>query len=300
MLSVLIPTYNYIALDLIRSLHKQLEHQNIVYEIICFDNGSASKANIKNEEINKIENCHFKALRKDGGRSRIKNLLAEKSSYPWLLFLDSDVLPVAENFIESYIDATKTRNQKVYYGGLKYYDEKPADDKMLRWVYGRERDAVPIAKRSLKPQKYFTAANFLIDKNIFEKIKFDESLLEYGHEDTLFALELKKRNIPIAQIDNPVFHLGLDKSEIFLEKIKKSIDNLNYLCRKGKIEVDDIKLLKLNDRLNKIKISVAISFLFDKYFERMEINLNSKSPSLFIFDLYRIGYSCKTFDKQSS
>lgn len=300
MLSVLIPTYNYSALDLIRSLHKQLEHQNIVYEIICFDNGSASKANIKNEDINKIENCHFEALEKDGGRSRIKNLLAEKSTYPWLLFLDSDVLPVTKNFIQNYIDATKTRNENVFYGGLKYYDEKPADDKMLRWVYGREREAVPIDKRSLNPQKYFTAANFLIDKRTFEKIKFDETLLEYGHEDTLFALELKKRSIPIAQIDNPVFHLGLDKNEIFLEKIKKSIDNLNYLCRQEKIGIDDIKILKLNNRLNKIKISVIISFLFDKYFEIMETNLNSNSPSLFIFDLYRIGYSCKTISKQFS
>lgn len=297
MLSILIPTYNYIALDLVRSLHRQLEGQDIVYEVICFDNGSNSKVNIHNEEINKIENCHFMALKKDGGRSRIKNLLVEKSIYSWLLFLDSDVLPVEKNFVQNYVNATKTRNEKVFYGGLRYFDEKPADDKMLRWIYGKDREEIPIKKRNLNPQKYFTAANFLIDKNIFNKIKFDENLLEYGHEDTLFALELKKRNIPIGQIDNPVYHLGLDKNEIFLEKIKKSIENLTYLQQQGKIGLDDNKLLKVNNSLKKTKISLVISFLFDKYSKKMETNLKSKSPSLFIFDLYRIGYVSSLFDQ---
>lgn len=296
MLSIVIPTYNYIALDLVRSLHRQLEVQDIVYEVICFDNGSNSKTNIYNEEINKIENCHFMALKKDGGRSRIKNLLVEKSIYSWLLFLDADVLPVEKNFVQNYVDAIKTRNEKVFYGGLRYFDEKPTDDKMLRWVYGKDREEIPIKKRSLNPQKYFTAANFLIDKNIFNKIKFDENLLEYGHEDTLFALELKKRNIPIGQIDNPVYHLGLDKNEIFLEKIKKSIENLTYLQQQGKICLEDNKLLKVNENLKKTKISLVISFLFNKYSKKMETNLKSKSPSLFIFDLYRIGYVGSLFN----
>ncbi len=296
MLSVLIPTYNYSALDLVKSLHKQLDEQNIVYEVICFDNGSNSEANIENDKINDIQNCYFEVLKKDGGRSRIKNLLARKSIYPWLLFLDSDVLPVSKNFIQNYADAIIAKNEKVFYGGLKYYNDKPADDKILRWVYGMEREEIPLKKRNLDPQNYFTAANFLIDKNLFEKIKFDESLLEYGHEDTLFALELKKRNIAIAQIDNPVFHLGLDKNEVFIEKVKKSIENLNYLHQQGKFSLEDNKLLKFNNNLKKMRMNSVFSFLFDKYSKTMELNLTSKSPSLLIFDLYKIGYLCSLRD----
>lgn len=298
MISVLIPTYNYIALDLVKNLHEQLEEQNIVYEVICFDNGSNSKTNVINEEINKIENCNFISLEKDGGRSRVKNLLAEKSIHPWLLFLDSDVLPVSKGFIQNYIEAINDKHEKVFYGGLKYYSDKPDDDKMLRWVFGKEREEIPLKKRKLDPQKYFTAANFLIDKNIFEEIKFDESLLEYGHEDTLFALELKKRNIPIAQVDNPVFHLGLDRNELFLEKIKKSLENLNYLEGAGKISLEDNKLLKFNYRLKKIRMTSLFTFLFDKYSKIMEKNLISGSPSLLIFDLYKIGYLCTLGDRR--
>ena len=297
MLSVLIPTYNYIALDLVKSLHTQLEEQNIAYEVICFDNGSNSGTNIENERISDIQNCHFTALKKDGGRSRVKNILAKKSIYPWLLFLDSDVLPVSSNFIKDYVKTIKAKKEKVFYGGLKYYDNKPSDNKMLRWIYGKEREEISLKKRNLDPQNYFTAANFLIDKNIFERIKFDESLLEYGHEDTLFALELKKRNIAIAQIHNPVYHLGLDKNEVFLEKIKKSIENLNYLQQQGKISSEDNKLLKINNYLKNMRMNSVFSFLFDKYSKTMELNLTSKSPSLLIFDLYKIGYLCSIGDR---
>ena len=42
MLSVLIPTYNYNAVSLVKELHKQLLDSNIVFEIICIDDGSKS------------------------------------------------------------------------------------------------------------------------------------------------------------------------------------------------------------------------------------------------------------------
>ena len=299
MLSVLIPTYNYIALDLVKCIHKQLEEQNIVYEIICFDNGSNSEANTTNEEINNIQNCLFKTLEKDGGRSKVKNLLAKASKYAWLLFLDSDVLPVSKNFVKNYVEAANKGRAKVFYGGLKYHNDKPLKDKMLRWVYGKNREQISLKKRNFNPQNYFTAANFLIDRDIFERIRFDESLLEYGHEDTLFALELKKNKILINQIDNPVFHLGLDQNEFFLQKIKKSIENLNYLRQEGKISLEDNKLLKFNYIVKKMKMRVIFSLLFEKYSKNMEKNLFSEAPSLFIFDLYKIGYLCSINDESS-
>ena len=50
------------------------------------------------------------------------NLLAERSKYEWLLFLDSDVLPSSDRFIANYLEATY--NNQVVYGGLKYDDNK--------------------------------------------------------------------------------------------------------------------------------------------------------------------------------
>jgi len=297
MLSVLIPTYNYLVVSLVKSLHQQLLKQNIPFEIISFDNGSESKLNIKNEKINKINFCKFISLNKNGGRSKIRNLLAQNAKYDWLLFLDADVLPVSEKFIKNYLETAKTNNQKVVYGGLKYDDIKPSKDKLLRWVYGKNREEIPLKTRNLKPNQHFSSANFLINKTVFNKIKFDEGLTKYGHEDTLFAIDLKNKNIAINQIDNPVFHLGLDVNKIFIKKTKKAIENLLYLQKKQKIKSNEMKLLKSFKNLNKIKLNSVISFFYKKYSKKMEFNLNSNKPSLFIYDIYKIGYLCSIYKK---
>ena len=203
MLSILIPTYNYKVISLVKSLHKQLNKQSNPYEIICFDNGSDLDIIYINQNINKLDNCFYKSMEKNGGRSKIRNLLAQKAKYDWLLFLDADVLPVTENFIQTYFDSILQNNLKVAFGGLQY-QEKPTNDRMLRWVYGKYREEIPIEIRKKNPQEYFTSANFLIKKSVFQQFKFDESLIEYGYEDTLLAIELKKNNIQITQIDNPV------------------------------------------------------------------------------------------------
>lgn len=297
MLSVLIPTYNYLVVSLVKSLHQQLLEQKIPFEIISFDNGSESKLNLKNEEINKINFCKFISLNKNGGRSKIRNLLAQNAKYDWLLFLDADVLPVSENFIKNYLETTNTNIQKVVYGGLKYDDIKPSKDKLLRWVYGKNREEIPLKTRKLNPSQHFSSANFLIDRTVFNKIQFDEELTEYGHEDTLLAISLKNKNIEIHQIDNPVFHLGLDVNKIFIEKSKKAIENLLYLQKQQKINSNEIKLLKSFENLKKIKLISIISFFYKKYSKKMEFNLNSNKPSLFIYDIYKIGYLCSIFEK---
>ncbi|MCF6296970.1 MAG: glycosyltransferase [Flavobacteriaceae bacterium] len=292
MLSVLIPTYNYVVVTLVKSLHKQLKRQDISFEIICFDNGSKSKTNIENEQINTIDSCLFVSLEKNGGRSKIRNLLAEKTKYNWLLFLDADVLPVSKNFINNYLKFAKINNPSIIYGGLKYDDKKPSDDKLLRWVYGRDREEVSLKTRKLDSTIHFSSANFLIDKGMFQKNKFDESLVEYGHEDTLFAINLKRNNRSIIQIDNPVYHLGLDKTEQFIVKTKDSIKNLLSLQNQKKISFKENKLLKSFEDLKRIRMNHAFSSLFKFFSKRMEQNLHSKKPSVFIYNLYKLGYIC--------
>ena len=291
MLSVLIPTYNYNVVPLVKALYVQLEKQNILFEIIIFDNASNSILNIENQKINKIKFCYFISLDQDVGRSKIRNLLAQKSKYNWLLFLDADVLPVKENFIKNYLTSIYN-DEKVVYGGLKYKDEKPSNNKLLRWVYGKSREEIPVKKRNLHPNNHFSSANFLIYKNIFNIYKFDESLTKYGHEDTLLGLELVRNNITIAQIENPVYHLGLDESTLFLNKTRAAVENLLKLQKQGKITKEDSKLLKQYFSIKKFKTVKLLALLFNKSKKNMEKNLISNKPSLLVFDLYKLGYLC--------
>jgi len=291
MLSILIPTYNYEVLSLVKSLHKQLNKQINSYEIICFDNGSNLDINAINQEINKLDNCYYKSLKKNGGRSKTRNLLAQKAKYDWLLFLDADVLPVSESFIQNYFNFITNNNIKIAFGGLQYQD-KPSNDRMLRWVYGKSREEIPLQIREKNPQDHFTSANFLIEKEVFENFKFDESLVEYGYEDTLLAIELKKDNILITQIDNPVYHLGIDSSEVFLRKTEESIKNLLILNKQDKVDIRDFKILNIYNQIKKYKLIKLFKLGFRKASRSMEKNLLSDSPSLFIYDLYKLGYMC--------
>ena len=291
MLSVLIPTYNYNITPLVKSLHFQLQKLDVAYEIISFDNGSNSSLNTKNETVNKISFCRFTALKNDIGRSQIRNLLADNAKYNWFLFLDTDVLPVSDEFIQNYLSCID-KNQKVVYGGLKYEDIRPSDDRLLRWVYGKSREEIPFKERNLNPTQHFASSNFMISKDVFNAYKFDKDLTKYGHEDTLLGLELMRNNIEIVQLDNPVYHLGLDLSEEFLNKTRAAVDNLYKLQVQGKITKEDSKLLKRFSDLKKFKVHKLLASVYRSRVKSMERNLVSSRPSLFIFDLYRLGYLC--------
>lgn len=296
MFSILIPTYDYNVVSLVTDLYNQIINEKIPFEIICFDNDSKSKRNLKNETINTLEFCTFKSLKHNGGRSKIRNLLAESAKFNWLLFLDADVLPVSEFFIKNYLIVLDNKKKSVFYGGLKYTDIRPPANEMLRWVYGKKREEISLEKRMLNPGIHFTSANFLIEKKLFLSHRFDESLVEYGYEDTLLAINLKMNKITIHQIDNPVYHLGLNTSKQFIEKTKDSIDNLLYLQSQKKIKSEDNKLLKKVDFLKKIKLIFPISLFFRIFSNKMEQNLCSKVPSIFIYDLYKLGYICSHLD----
>ena len=291
MLSILIPTYNYNVVPLVKALYKQIVEENILFEIICFDNGSKSILNNDNDELNSMNHCYFTSLKKDVGRSKIRNLLAEKSKYDWLLFLDADILPIDKFFIRNYLSSIDLK-QNVYYGGLKYDDIKPSKNELLRWVYGKSREEIPIEKRTLNPNKYFSSANFLIKKKTFNTFKFNENLTKCGHEDTLLALDLVRNGIEITQVYNPVYHLGLDENKVFLLKTRAAVENLLKLNEQGKITIKDNKMLNYFSKIKFLNLINLTTFFYKKNIKKMEKNLTSTNPSLLIFDLYKMGYLC--------
>ena len=131
--------------------------------------------------------------------------------------------------------------------------------------------------------------NILIPKKIFEQVQFDESSRKYGHEDTLFGIELKQLNIPIQHIDNPIYHDGLESTEIFLQKNrKKPLKNLVLLIKSGKIE-DEIKLYSVWKKIHRSGLAGLYRFYcrWRKKAWRRHL-FNSSNPSLRRFDLYKL------------
>ncbi len=290
MLSILIPTYNYSIFNLVSILNEQCLKLKIKFEIIVLDDAS-ELFHIENNEVNKLENCTYAILEKNSGRSSIRNLLAQKASFENLLFLDADTVPASENFVSNYISYINLE-EKIVYGGIQYQKDKPEENKILRWVYGNSREALSVYERNKNPYLSFLTLNFLIKKSVFEKVTFNENIPNLRHEDTLFSFDLMKKNIKIEHIDNPIVHLGIEFTATFIKKSEEATENLNFLINNNLIDYKYVKLSKLFYWLKKFRLKFIISFLFQNYREKLLKNSYSAKPSLFLFDLYRIGYFC--------
>ena len=116
---------------------------------------------------------------------------------------------------------------------LLHQQQKPTDHKkLLRWHYGKEREAIPAEIRNSKKGFIITSNNFLIEKRVFEQIHFREDIKKYGHEDTMLGYDLFKNNKGIYHINNPVEHTGLENSWVFIEKTKLALGNIHSIISK--------------------------------------------------------------------
>lgn len=290
MISVLIPTYNYNVFPLVLELQKQCLESKIDFEILVFDDGSKHFLD-KHHKINSIENCRFEVLEKNIGRSAIRNLLAKKAKFNSLLFLDADTIPIHNYFIKNYITQIN-EDEKIVYGGIEYQKGKPNKSQILRWKYGNSREALSVEKRKKNPYLSFLTLNFLIHKTIFEKIYFNENIPNLRHEDTLFSYNLMQQKIKISHIDNPVYHLGLDDFEVTIKKENESILVLKYLIDHKLLPSDYVRLSKIAAKIEKLNLVFVFAFFYKITRFIFLKNLSSYNPSLFIFDLYRLGYLC--------
>jgi glycosyltransferase involved in cell wall biosynthesis len=290
-LSILIPTYNYNVLPLVTSLHHQAQALNIEYEIRVYDDHS-SQPDVANEAINELSSCTFTVLDRNIGRSAIRNKLASDAVYSKLLFLDADTAIIREDFIRQYLN-TISEETEIIYGGITYQPDPPPDEEILRWKYGNEREALSVTERNKDPHLRFLTLNFLIAKRVFEGHRFNEEIPNLRHEDTLFALDSKKKGIKVQHIDNPVMHLGLESSEVFLRKSMESVEALFQFVSEGLIAAEETALSKKAISLKNQGLSSMVLRFYNVFRKKMKKNLLSKNPSLFIFDLYRLGYYLK-------
>lgn len=284
MLSALIPTYNYDCTLLVVELHRQLELAGINYEIIVAND--ASTLFLKEIEVlGTLSNCQVINLKENIGRSRIRNLLADRAKYPYLLFMDCDAIIHSAKFIETYLPYCAPNC--VVVGGTAYNETENNPAYSLRLKYGREREANEVF------QNYFTAFNLIIDKNLFQSVRFSEQITNYGHEDSLFGLEVAQKTF-ILNINNPAIHNGLDTNTVFIQKTEQATQNLWALYKQENYtELTTVsKLLNTYIRLEQNRLTTLVSFGYKLARPILLKNLLGKNPSLFLFDLYKIGYLC--------
>ena len=289
-LSILIPVYNWDCTQLIKDLHFQGLTLGIPYEIIVADDCSTDKDLQQKSRLvaETHENCRYFALPHNIGRSSIRNFMADQSQYEKLLFLDCDAEVKDKQFLKKYMDAS--HKASVVCGGLTHPDEIPQKGQELRYLYEKnaafERSA---GFRSQNPYLRFTSFSFLIEREVFMKIRFDESYVRYGYEDVQFGHELEENGVSILHIDNPLAHIGLDDSASYLNKTRQAVQNA--FDHKDDIGASS-KLLTHYRKVLKFHMRWAFRLIWAFFQKSMEKNLLGPKPKLRIFSLYKLCYIC--------
>jgi glycosyltransferase involved in cell wall biosynthesis len=295
MISVCIPVYNFNITSLINELDKQSSLLNIPIEIVVIDDFSKEKY----KEINRsaCRNKVYIELTENFGRSKIRNLFLDYTKYQYLLFLDCDSFVQSPSFLERYVDALELK-PLITCGGRIYDEQIPPKSKLLRWKYAKYRESQPIESRNKFPNRSFMTNNFLINREIFTKVKFDERITQYGHEDTLFGYSLKKENIPVTHIDNPVVNGDIEDNSEYLEKTRVGIINLINILEYYNYDrdlIDEVSLLRYHQKIKRFNFIIRLSFYLCK--PLIYFTLTRGYISLLLFDFYKLGVLAENYKK---
>ena len=284
MLSILIPVYRWDVRHLVHELTAQAKQLGLEFELLVYDDCSGQQFFINEKIATEYNQIRYKKMPVNLGRSVLRNRLAGDARGTWLLFLDADAQVIHPDYLRKYWE--HRHRAPVSCGGTAYATTPPRNPAhYLRWHYGRRREQRSAATRQAAPYRAFSTFNFLIRRDTFRSVRFDERLREYGHEDTIFGWELARRGIAIHHLNNPLRHEGLDAATVFLAKTERSISNLFALSRY--YPTFDTRLLRAY-RLHPFIVKRVA--MMEPLLRRQ---LLSKRPSLRVFDLWKLAVAAR-------
>lgn len=299
MISVCIPVFNYDVRPLVRALAAQKNDVDAEVEIICIDDCSTDDSFSLNSETGNL--CRWIRLEENIGRARIRNKFLKYASGEWMLFLDNDGI-IPEGFLQRYVNVLNDDVQVVV--GGRVYDRRDNDEAhALRYRYGVQVESRSSADRSRNPYRSFMTNNFLIRREVLQRIRFDERLTGYGHEDTLFGFRLLQQGVPILHVDNAVVNADVEENSVFLAKSEEGVCSLAqvYLFMCGDVSFcQTVRLLSVYRHLQRLHLTglaygpfrllrrpLREHFLVGKYFSISE------------FNYYKLGLFIESIRKQT-
>ena len=295
MLSICLPVFNEDIRQLVTDLHQQCSNCNLQFEILVADDHSSDCYLKTNRAVGLLLHTELIELRENIGRAAIRNFLAARSRFPNLLFLDADTQVCSADFISSYL--VHSSSALVVCGGIAYSNSPREQGFRLRQKYGLKREVVPLAQRKLQPYRSFMTGNYWIKRDTALQHPFLETIRSYGHEDTIFGLDLEKSKIQIYHIHNPILHCPKDSDLEFIHKVKQSASNLaqlDTLLRRYDDVSNKIKLLKYAEQLGSFHLGFIFKLLY-LCIEQFKAVIFRWFPfPLFLLDVYKLGWYLKS------
>lgn len=297
-LSICIPIFQSDVRQLVYKLLEQIERiADAQINIVLIDDASEEKFRVLNHI--KHPAVQFVALQQNVGRAKIRNAFLKYTQADYLLFIDGDSAIEHSDFVAKYWAFLQKYQPNVLVGASVYQNKKPSPNYLLRWRYSTQRESLSFEQRSKKPSLGFKTNNFIIKRELLLQQPFEERLTNYGHEDTLFGIQLLQAQIELHQIDNPVLNLHLDNNKTFLFKTEQALQNLLWIQAQHPSQ----ELLEVNKLLAKYlewssKTTTGwLLNLLTLFSKPMKWWLSGGKAPIFIFDLYRLA-RLNALDKQ--
>ncbi|TVT43058.1 glycosyltransferase family 2 protein [Hymenobacter setariae] len=285
-LSILIPIFNRDVSELVHALLAQLPDWPGPTEIRLLDDGSDEKYRVANRLLATLPRVVYQELAANVGRATVRNQLVAKAKYEWVLLLDNTGQVTASHYLARY--AAASSQAPVVAGGVRYADQAPAEPGLrLRWLYGRQREARPLAQRKAAAYDQLLINNLLIQKALLQQFPLDERLRGYGHEDTKLGWQLAAAGVPIHHLDNPIMHAGLETATAFLEKSEQAVRNLAQLLRQDNLGASS-RLVQAARRLQRARLAAALQAALTLGEPLLRRNLLSTRPSLKALDALKL------------
>jgi len=284
-LSILIPNYNNVCLELVSVLQRQAEPLGIDYEIIVADDASPQKDTVaRNEPINALPHCRYIVKSENTGSAATRNYLARESRYRWLLFLDCDIVIPDDRFLARYIE---DEHEGVVNGGICIADDERLRHN-LRYLYEKTAEPEHTAeKRQANRYKEFRSTNFLIDRQVFANCPFDERFTRSGYEDVLFGKTLSQQQVNVWHIANPVMMTEFETNADYVSKIERSLRTLHTFRQELR---GYSRILTVADGIHLTAVKALLRLLHRLCGGLIRRNLCGERPCLRLFNIYRMGY----------
>jgi glycosyltransferase involved in cell wall biosynthesis len=226
-LSVLIPFLRDDPAELLALLDREAAALSGQVELILLDDGTADPALTARltAQIDVLAlPVRLITLAANEGRSIGRNRLASAARGASLLFLDSDMRPDHDRFLQTWARLTAEQAPAVAFGGFSLL-QAPDDARFAvhRQMAARS-DCLPHDQRALQPEKHVFTSNLLVRRDVFEAEAFDPGFSGWGWEDVEWAMRVSRR-FPVLHLDNTATHMGLDTVETLAAKYEQSASN---------------------------------------------------------------------------
>ncbi|WP_296172222.1 glycosyltransferase family 2 protein [uncultured Brevundimonas sp.] len=286
-LSILVPFLRDDPDALIALLDREVDGLDGAAELILLDDGTGD-ASLTARLIARINASALPirliSLSRNEGRSIGRNRLATAARGSSLLFLDSDMRPDHDRFVQTWADLARAGETAVAFGGFSLL-QAPDDARFaVHRSMAARSDCIAADQRALQPEKYVFTSNLLVRRDVFETEAFDPGFSGWGWEDVEWAMRVSRR-FKVEHIDNPATHMGLDTVETLAAKYEQSAPNFARVVAKHPDFVSAYPSYRVARRLQAVPGLKTIRPLFRRAAQTSVLPVRLRAFSL---RLYRV------------